>query len=112
MRIGGGITYGFDLKDATKPVNQRFKLSSRPYTLEGTDSEFQVGPNPVSGILTMKFPEGIEVQTNIYGIRGELIHTAVSSGSHVFDFGPLPAGMYLINFKSEKGDFTRKIIRE
>jgi hypothetical protein len=112
IRIAYEQTYQFDLADASRPVLDRFKLSSRPYNSEGPESEFQVGPNPVSGLLNMKFPEGLTVQTTIFGLRGEMIHQAVSSGSYVFDFGSLPSGMYLINFKSEKGDFTKKIIRE
>jgi hypothetical protein len=104
--------YSFDFPDASKPSEDRFILSSRPYIPAKEIEEFQVYPNPVSGQLTMKFPESLTVQTTIYSIRGELIYQDISSGGCVFDFGPLPSGIYLVNFKSERGNITRKIIRE
>ncbi len=80
-----------------------------------TDQQFLVYPNPTNGILTINADPNLGIQhLNIFDIRGKLLDTQKLQGTlqiNTIDITNIPSGVYFIRITSDKGNITRKIIK-
>ncbi|MNL63431.1 hypothetical protein D3C87_1875690 [compost metagenome] len=71
--------------------------------VEETDidaGQMSVGPNPASGMVTIRFKTSVRRNLFLYNMSGAQIWTKTSSGSEeVIDMSQYPSGIYL--FKAE-----------
>lgn len=73
-----------------------------------TVKDLQVYPNPASGTLSLKVPEGIpSYRITLVNLLGEeVLHSAVN----VLDVSSLPAGMFIVNLQWETGSAKARAI--
>ncbi|MBA2421839.1 MAG: T9SS type A sorting domain-containing protein [Chitinophagales bacterium] len=69
-------------------------------------------PNPVDNLFTIQLGESSDAIITLTDIDGKLImQQAVSQSQFQFDISSLPKATYLLNIKTEKGEFSQKIIK-
>ncbi|WP_035654421.1 T9SS type A sorting domain-containing protein, partial [Flavobacterium saliperosum] len=67
-------------------------------------------PNPVKDILNIDLVDNTRISSvKIYDLQGKLL---LEKASNDIDVSSLSVGVYLIKIKSEKGEFTKKFIKE
>lgn len=121
----------FDLK--ISPVNRKLRVAThgngayqRDLLDEAVTSaeeiiagmEFSVFPNPVEEELniSLKLQESSEVLLELYGGKGQLVRKIFSGekeqGTHLISVkrNHLPAGNYILNFKSAEKSLSKKVI--
>lgn len=81
---------------------------------EFNSTEFNVYPNPSSGMLHIENSENTRVHIEIRDITGKLIYTGLptTQSSISINVEEIPRGIYLINLNTEQGKTVRKIIRD
>ena len=81
-------------------------LGTNQITFENSD--LMLYPNPTSGIVTIESKKDIQ-NVRIYNLAGLLVkeHAAAS-----FSVSDLATGMYLVVVKTDKGLFTKKLVKE
>jgi len=81
-------------------------------TVETEESiNFHLYPNPVTGLLTIETP--LKSIVEIHNITGQLIKThATSDIKTEIDVSALPAGVYLVKIRTEKGVKVKKFVKE
>ena len=68
-------------------------------------------PNPTSGKLNIDFSENETFITEITDLTGKIISSKSGYNSNlIYNLSSLAGGIYLINIKTEKKNFTKKII--
>jgi hypothetical protein len=78
---------------------------------EITQNNLHVFPNPTSDNITIESMETIQ-QIEIYNVLGEKVgHKAATSNTVELSLVNLEKGIYLIKIVSEKGNFTKQIIK-
>ncbi len=69
-------------------------------------------PNPVDNLFTIQLGESSDAIITLTDIDGKLIMQQAGSQSQFqFDISSLPKATYLLNIKTEKGEFSQKIIK-
>jgi hypothetical protein len=95
-----------------------FADDSRTATFTKPDAampQIQLFPNPSSGLIYVKLPPEINHQgalLNLYGIKGNLVHSLVLQGNTAIDLTPLniPSGIYVVRIQAGTGIFISKVI--
>ena len=84
-------------------------------TQDTEGSQLSLSPNPTDGNVTLhvKTPLGIGATVNVSNVDGRILKRVPLSTESVqnLDFNDLPNGVYFLQFRSEKGNFVRKIIK-
>jgi uncharacterized delta-60 repeat protein len=71
---------------------------------------FSLYPNPVKDILNIDLLDNTSISSaKIFDLQGKLI---LEKASNDIDVSSLSAGLYLIKIATEKGEFTKKFIKE
>lgn len=75
--------------------------------------EFSIYPNPTKNSLNIESEES-ETTMKIYNLGGQAVYTRyLTSGKESVDVGFLVSGVYFIELRNEKGDYSiRKFIKE
>lgn len=75
------------------------------------DIKLAVWPNPVTQFVELGMKESME-EVEIFNNQGQLVHHAdVNRSSIKMDLSHLPAGMYILKAKTDKGIITDKLIK-
>ncbi len=75
-----------------------------PTGLKDLDLQINVFPNPTSDIITIDVKSPIELNYQLYDIKGTvLINTALSMESNKIDLTKYGEGMYLLRFTDQNG---------
>ncbi len=107
----GSVKVGFrNTNDFSNSFQMNFKATTFPTNaLESNHPEWQVYPNPTSGILRIDGEES-DLQVQLYTIRGELLNSTLTN--HTLDLNHLPNGLYILHIISGKNHSIKKIIKE
>lgn len=73
-------------------------------------SEFSIYPNPASGTVYIKSPNAETFQIAIYNVLGRKVLKTEVTGTKKLNISNLPSGIYLVQFGSGNGSFTKKLI--
>lgn len=90
-----------------------------PIFVVGTEdtegSRLSIFPNPTDGNVTIhiKIPLGVGTTVAVSNVDGRILKKVNLSSETVqnLDFNDLPKGVYFLQFRSEKGNFVKKIIK-
>ena len=95
------------VKDATAVYNEDCSaLSNKDFELSG----ISILPNPTSGVLNITALEKADYR--LFNIKGQVLKKGVLvSGESKIDISSLSKGIYLLNLKTNKGSFTKKVVR-
>ena len=97
-----GTTYGEVQSFTTTDI-----LSSEDFKLSG----ISILPNPTSGILNITAVEKADYR--LFNIKGQVLKKGVLvSGKSKIDISSFVKGIYLLNIKTNKGSFTKKVVRD
>lgn len=80
--------------------------------VENFNSNIKVGlfPNPTSDVLNIKIPSELKFNSaRIYDVFGKLIK---ESKKNSIDFSSFSKGIYILKMKTDKGEFSKKIIKK
>src|SRR5690625_5018511 len=70
-----------------------------------------VYPNPTSGILNLKTPAGVEVNSvSLFNVLGQRADVSYSQGT--IDMSSLARGVYILEANTSAGTLTQKIVKE
>ena len=73
------------------------------------DGRLEVGPNPTSGLLYMTLPSyEVAERVDIYSADGHLLGTTRYT---TIDFGPLPAGIYMLRVLTNRNTYTARVVK-
>ena len=80
---------------------------------DGLKESISIYPNPTNRLITVS-GEGADVKSvAVYDFMGRQIgHYNVNTAKATFDFTGYPSGIYLVVVQTNRGIFTRKIVRE
>lgn len=79
--------------------------------LTPSDFDLVIKPNPVSQFVDIGMVETMQ-EVEIFNNQGQLVHHAdVNRSSIKMDLSHLPAGMYILKAKTDKGIITDKLIK-
>ena len=85
---------------ATTASNEGFKRT-----------KISISPNPASGILNITVAEKADYK--LLNIRGQILKKGtLNRGKNKIDISSLSKEIYLLNIKTSKGSFTRKVVRK
>lgn len=86
------------------------KLDVTTGILNQNSFDFQMYPNPTSGLLHLEVKDDIILQ--IFNSLGILVsHQEMKSGLNQIDFSNFPVGIYFLQGKTENKTFTGKVIK-
>lgn len=78
-----------------------------------SDSNFEIYPNPVNNILSIKFPESTSGRIKILDITGkQLIEKSDIENIATLNISSFKTGIYIIEIQTDSEVFTTKIIKE
>ncbi|EMQ94742.1 hypothetical protein D778_00382 [Xanthomarina gelatinilytica] len=101
------LSSGDPLIDGTYTFEGTCLLSVDDFSLENNISIF---PNPVQNELNIQLHNSITVkQVNVYSITGQVVLKA--QNARKLDVSDLSPGVYLMKIETDRGDVTRKIIK-
>lgn len=103
----GNVTAPVAVNAALRIDNIRFNKTNLSVS-NTVKNKIKVYPNPVLDILNIESQENVE-KTEIYGIAGKLLSTALNSGK--INFSAFPKGIYLLKIYTQSGIQTQKIIK-
>jgi outer membrane protein assembly factor BamB len=77
-------------------------------------AQARVFPNPTAGALHVQLPEDVgEVYCRVVDARGVLaFQEQLSDGQSSLDFSRLPSGVYYLQLRAERRQWTAKVVRE
>jgi hypothetical protein len=76
-------------------------------------SDIQIFPNPTTGILNIHWQEESNTQLSIYALDGTLVWAGqISNNTQQIDISAMPAGMYFIQVRNNRGLWQQKIVRQ
>ena len=82
-------------------------LSSEDFKLSG----ISILPNPTSGILNITAVEKADYR--LFNIKGQVLKKGILvSGKSKINISSFAKGIYLLNIKTDKGSFTKKVVRD
>jgi hypothetical protein len=75
------------------------------------ESKFKVYPNPAQDLFTIELNEGFASEVKVINALGQVIYTEVSNGQQFeIQSSDFPAGVYLVQVKTEDGEFSQTIV--
>ncbi|MBO5848919.1 MAG: T9SS type A sorting domain-containing protein [Bacteroidales bacterium] len=90
---------------------------SEPYTVNVTDesleeyaNRFEIYPNPANNYLNINTTENIN-EINIYNIVGVLVYSEKDFNNNI-DLSNFSNGVYFIKINTDKGEITKKFIKQ
>lgn len=79
---------------------------------ENKSNQIQIYPNPVSNLLTIQNPNGLEIDSiTFYNTLGRKVMESNDVAESI-DISNLTSGVYFIHIITESGNVTKKIIKE
>ena len=82
-------------------------LSNEDFKLSG----ISILPNPTSGILNITAVEKADYR--LFNIKGQVLKKGIlATGESKIDLSSFVKGIYLLNIKTNKGSFTKKVVRD
>lgn len=73
----------------------------------------KIFPNPAFKFITVQLEENKSATVSLNNLEGKLVmQKIISQSENQIDISLLPKGNYLINIKSDKGEFTQKISKK
>lgn len=105
--------------EAVKLSPRRAEYEFYTYTIPGgvsrdikPEETFNVYPNPTSGILFVDLADKIGESVKVIGIDGKVVVQEMLGGksSIRMDLAGLPAGIYLVNVRTNENEFFKKIL--
>jgi len=92
-----------------------FQIDTASLEEFGLESSLVIYPNPTNGMLTIDFSSQSEVQMWISDALGRKItetrNYSEGANSDVVDLSAYRPGIYMVNFESDNGSFTRKVTK-
>ena len=93
------------VKDATAVYSEDCSsLGNKDFKL----SEISILPNPTSGVLNISTAKNTNYR--LFNIKGQVLKKGVLENK--IDISSLSKGIYLLNLKTNKGSFTKKVVRD
>jgi len=94
--------------------NTYFYFKNPPCDVDTTTTlDFQIYPNPTSGLLYIKTPVSEDVAIMVTDLIGRIIYQGNSSGSsHLVDLQLVAPSIYLVLVKTKDKIYSKKIIKE
>ena len=94
-------------KDATAVYSEDCSaLSNKDFKLSG----ITILPNPTSGVLNISAVEKADYR--LFNIKGQVLKKGVLvSGESKINVSSFSKGIYILNIKTSKGSFTKKVVR-
>jgi hypothetical protein len=106
-------SYNFKVYDSSKPVNDRFYLSMHAAPKLTEEVKLYVFPNPVMDVLKIRTHGSDQIAlSTLRNINGKVIDTANWIGEYDIQMSNYPAGMYILQVKTDNGLVTSKIIKQ
>ena len=82
-------------------------LSNKDFELAGVT----ISPNPTSDLLNITAPE--KANYRLFNIKGQILKKGtLATGKSKIDISSFVKGIYLLNIKTNKGSFTKKVVRK
>jgi hypothetical protein len=76
------------------------------------NSNTKISPNPTSDILNIEFENMEQRELMIFNQLGQMVLNETSSETTVIlNLEQLPKGFYVLTIRTQKGTFTKKIIK-
>ena len=87
-------------------------LTSTP-EIVATETPFELYPNPVKDLLTLRFDDGAEPESvELYDLAGRLVGTK-PNGLESIDMEAMPSGVYMLRVTTKDGtSYHEKIVKE
>jgi len=107
--VGGNFTTYQDSNESASLIalHSETNLATENFTNANGVSLY---PNPVKDILNIDLLDNTSISSvKIYDLQGKLL---LEKASNDIDVSSLSAGLYLIKIATEKGEFTKKFIKE
>lgn len=103
--------FHFCLYDTLLPLDTAYYPSSpSKVDFEQTASQVNVYPNPARGSIHIDYPDYLEMEgINLLNIHGMIIEK-YPGDVHKLSLPHISPGIYFLEFRSEKGNFAKKII--
>lgn len=105
-----------NFKSDNKIQNDGFEITYSINTdiQESENQMFTIFPNPASQQITLEFQNPMQESSlcEIFDMMGKRINTySLDQQESQIDISSLPSGIYLIQFKTSQGNYTRKFIK-
>jgi hypothetical protein len=112
-KINATGSYTFRVYNASKAINDRFYLSSKPEISWSEELSFYVYPNPVLDILHLR-TQGVDAMAEsiLRDASGKVLDQAAWRGAYELKMNNFSNGLYILQVKTEQGIITRKIIKQ
>ena len=89
-------------------IDTIFFLSTNDELLQQT----AIYPNPMSDVLNIKLPSGIEATATLYNVLGQAVQECgLNSNVTTLETSNLESGVYFITIKTETSTFTKKVVK-
>jgi len=75
------------------------------------NTDYSVGPNPVSNVLTLDL-KGIQGSIQLLNSYGQIVYTSGEESLSTIDLGHLSEGIYWLQISIDKGIATEKILKQ
>ena len=76
-------------------------------------NSFKISPNPTSGNFTLKLEKQDKANITIYNIAGKIIFNKQYAPNEVIEINlDAPSSLYFVKVETDKGIFTKKIIKQ
>ena len=102
--------YLVQIKDASAPINARFRLSSRPELDLSAEAAVEFYPNPVKDVLTLRHKGNAHL--SLVDGQGRVIHTDDMKDVYTLDMSQFSKGLYLLRLTSTTGTQVYKLMKE
>lgn len=79
-------------------------------TVQFDRNEFSIYPNPTTGVVTLRVPNGEKFEVEVYSILGKRVLSTYVEGFNQINVQGFQSGVYLVKFAQGKQNFTRKLI--
>lgn len=71
----------------------------------------QIFPNPTSGKISLQFGKSFNYKLIVYNAIGEIVLNKFLCGDSEIDLSKFTSGVYNLSIQTEKGTFTKKVIK-
>jgi len=113
MQVSGDLRHSVMIKDSSRPLNDRFYLSSNPRLEWNPETSISVYPNPVNDRLSIQVLGAKENTTAILmDVNGKTLNSSDFTRNSTIDMQDYPAGLYILKVKTANGVVTKKIVKQ
>jgi hypothetical protein len=108
-----GPAYAVTITDVSRPVEDRFYLSTSAEVPERTLTKLvRVYPNPVVEKLIVEVPEGQVAWVHVLDSSGRVVAMDDIQGEGVVAFGGMERGIYLVRVMTIEGTVVERVVKE